>query len=96
MCKGLRGSVGIRGHPKEVGGPVVPKHLLLKVINFFYFHREKLLHTDVSFNPNGTMTYTAHRTAIFLPELNHLSLNASVVLPNLAVLVSLFYFWFKQ
>ncbi|KAG8334311.1 Belongs to the CD36, partial [Homalodisca vitripennis] len=58
-----------------------------------YIFREKLRHTDVKFNENGTMTYTAHRTAIFLPELNHLSLNASLTLPNLAVLGMSSYLW---
>ncbi|XP_054281067.1 scavenger receptor class B member 1-like [Macrosteles quadrilineatus] len=58
-----------------------------------YIFREKLVHKDVKFNENGTMTYTAHRTAIFLPEMNHLSLNATLVLPNLAVLGMSSYLW---
>lgn len=61
------------------------KKLRLQEIGPFIF-REKLRHTNVEFHENGTMTYTAHRTAIFLPEMNHLSLNATLVIPNLAVL----------
>jgi scavenger receptor class B, member 1 len=55
----------------------------------FFFLRERLRHTDVHFNPNGTMTYTAHRSAKFLPELSgNLSMDTLLVLPNLGVLVS--------
>nr|CAD7606737.1 unnamed protein product [Timema genevievae] len=48
--------------------------------------REKLSHTNVTFSENSTMTYVARRTAIFQPELNHLSLNDTLVLPNIGVL----------
>ncbi|KAJ1520753.1 hypothetical protein ONE63_003848 [Megalurothrips usitatus] len=51
-----------------------------------YIFREKLVHTNVTFHENGTMSYTAVRTAIFLPELNTLSLDAPLTVPNLAVL----------
>jgi len=36
------------------------------------------------------MTYTSQRNAVFEPELNNLSLNDTVVVPNLALLVSNF------
>ncbi|XP_071440804.1 scavenger receptor class B member 1-like [Hetaerina americana] len=51
-----------------------------------FIFREKLRHTNITFNDNGTLTYVAHRTAHFLPEMNTLSLNASLVLPNLPLL----------
>jgi scavenger receptor class B protein 1 len=41
----------------------------------------------VTFNENGTMTYVATRKAIFLPELNTIDLNATIVVPNWALLV---------
>ncbi|EFA05690.2 scavenger receptor class B member 1 [Tribolium castaneum] len=47
---------------------------------------EKLTHTNVTFNENGTMTYVATRKAIFLPELNSIDLNATIVVPNWALL----------
>ncbi|XP_068081088.1 scavenger receptor class B member 1 isoform X2 [Anabrus simplex] len=47
---------------------------------------EKLQHDNVTFNDNSTMTYTATRTAIFRPELTNVDLNATLILPNLAVL----------
>nr|CAD7413619.1 unnamed protein product [Timema poppensis] len=49
---------------------------------------EKLSHTNVTFSENSTMTYVARRTAIFQPELNHLSLNDTLVLPNIGVLAN--------
>ncbi|XP_052133694.1 scavenger receptor class B member 1-like [Frankliniella occidentalis] len=48
--------------------------------------REKLTHVNTTFHENGTMTYMAVRQAIFLPELNTLSLNDTLTVPNLAVL----------
>ncbi|XP_039298581.1 scavenger receptor class B member 1 isoform X1 [Nilaparvata lugens] len=58
-----------------------------------YIFREKLTHSNVQFFENGTMTYRSHRTAIFLPEMNHLSLNATIIVPNLAVLGMSSYLW---
>ncbi|KAK3926538.1 Scavenger receptor class B member 1 [Frankliniella fusca] len=52
-----------------------------------FIFREKLTHVNTTFHENGTMTYTAVRQAIFLPELNTLSLNDTITVPNLAVLV---------
>lgn len=54
----------------------------------FYNFREKLIHSNAIFNENGTLTYTANRTTIFLPELNTIDLNETLVMPNLGVLVS--------
>lgn len=63
--------------------------LKLQEIGPFTF-LEKLKHTDVIFNDNGTLTYTAHRSAVYLPHLSpNLSLDARLIVPNLAVLVSL-------
>ncbi|XP_045529397.1 lysosome membrane protein 2-like [Pieris brassicae] len=47
---------------------------------------EKLLHYNISFNDNGTMTYTAKRFLIYLPEENSINLNSTIIVPNLAVL----------
>ncbi|XP_047038904.1 scavenger receptor class B member 1-like [Helicoverpa zea] len=47
---------------------------------------EKLLHSNVHFNENSTMTYTARRFPIFLPEHNTVDLNATIIVPNVAVL----------
>lgn len=56
--------------------------------------REKLEHFNVSFNENGTLSYVARRTAIFLPEMNnHIDLNGTVFVPNLAVLGMASYLW---
>ncbi|KAF0766462.1 scavenger receptor class B member 1-like [Aphis craccivora] len=49
--------------------------------------RELLRHSDVRFNDNGTMTYVATRTAVFLPEMTNISLDANLILPNFAALV---------
>ncbi|KAJ8916567.1 hypothetical protein NQ315_000211 [Exocentrus adspersus] len=62
-----------------------PKLRLAEVGPIVY--REKLTHTNPTFNDNGTFTYTANRTAIYLPELNTIDLNATVVMPNLGVLL---------
>lgn len=60
-----------------------------------FVYQEKLRHTNITFNGNGTMTYTAHRTAIFLPELStNVSLDAKLIVPNLALLASIFTFLF--
>lgn len=51
---------------------------------------EKLEHNNVKFNGNGTLTYTANRTAVFLPELSkNCSLDMRLIVPNLALLVSI-------
>lgn len=50
-------------------------------------YREKLIHTNVIFNENSTLTYTAIRKAIFLPEYNEIDLNQSLIIPNFAMLV---------
>nr|XP_018914564.1 PREDICTED: scavenger receptor class B member 1-like [Bemisia tabaci]XP_018914565.1 PREDICTED: scavenger receptor class B member 1-like [Bemisia tabaci]XP_018914566.1 PREDICTED: scavenger receptor class B member 1-like [Bemisia tabaci]XP_018914567.1 PREDICTED: scavenger receptor class B member 1-like [Bemisia tabaci] len=55
--------------------------------------REKLRHSNVVFNDNGTMTYVAHRTAHFLPEMTNINLSAEVIQPNLAVLGMSSYLW---
>ncbi|KAJ0182935.1 hypothetical protein K1T71_000911 [Dendrolimus kikuchii] len=47
---------------------------------------EKLQHSNVKFNENGTMTYTAKRSAIFLPEFNNIDMNATLIVPNMGVL----------
>ncbi|RVE54417.1 hypothetical protein evm_000902 [Chilo suppressalis] len=47
---------------------------------------EKLVHSRINFNENSTMTYLAKRSPIFLPHLNSVDLNATLIVPNLAVL----------
>ncbi|KAM3956252.1 scavenger receptor class B member 1 [Aphomia sociella] len=47
---------------------------------------EKLLHTNIIFNENNTMTYTAQRYPIYLPNENNIDLNATLLVPNLALL----------
>jgi len=53
----------------------------------WFASRELLRHSDVRFNDNGTMTYVATRTAVFLPEMTNISLDANLILPNFAALV---------
>ncbi|KAL3270704.1 hypothetical protein HHI36_021232 [Cryptolaemus montrouzieri] len=55
--------------------------------------REKLIHSNVTFNDNDTMSYVATRKAIYLPEENHIDLNQTIFVPNLAVLGMASYFW---
>ena len=59
--------------------------LLIFYIDFFY--REKLYHTNIVFHENGTMTYVATRTPVFLQEMNNISLNETIIVANIAVLV---------
>ncbi|CAG9577115.1 unnamed protein product [Danaus chrysippus] len=47
---------------------------------------EKLNHLDIKFNENSTMTYTAKRHLIYLPDDNHIDLNGTIIAPNLALL----------
>ncbi|XP_059057207.1 scavenger receptor class B member 1-like [Achroia grisella] len=47
---------------------------------------EKLLHSNIVFNENSTMTYTAKRYPIYLPNENTVDLNATLYVPNLALL----------
>lgn len=63
-------------------------------ITFVLIHifREKLIHTNAIFNENGTLTYTANRSTIFLPELNTIDLNATLIMPNLGVLVCFIFY----
>ncbi|CAH2015941.1 unnamed protein product [Acanthoscelides obtectus] len=56
-------------------------------------YREKLRHTNPIFNENGTLTYTANRSAIYLPELNTIDMNQTIIMPNLAVLFIPSYFY---
>jgi len=60
------------------------------LLNVMVFYREKISHSKFAWHDNGTMTYTSQRNAVFEPELNNLSLNDTVVVPNLALLVSNF------
>uniref|UniRef100_A0A146KWQ3 Scavenger receptor class B member 1 n=1 Tax=Lygus hesperus TaxID=30085 RepID=A0A146KWQ3_LYGHE len=53
-----------------------------------YIFMEKLYHENPVFHDNGTMTYTAIRKAIYLPERNTLPLNDSIIAPNLALLAA--------
>ncbi|KAL0858783.1 hypothetical protein ABMA27_011252 [Loxostege sticticalis] len=47
---------------------------------------EKLIHSNIHFNDNSTLTYTARRYPIYLPDENTIDMNATLIVPNLAVL----------
>ncbi|KAK7866502.1 hypothetical protein R5R35_014364 [Gryllus longicercus] len=47
---------------------------------------ELLIHKNVTFHPNGTLTYVGHRELAFQPNLTKVDINASLVVPNLSVL----------
>lgn len=47
---------------------------------------EKLRHSNMKFNENSTLTYTAQRIAIYLPDFNTVDMNATLIVPNMAVL----------
>ncbi|CAG4967266.1 unnamed protein product [Colias eurytheme] len=49
---------------------------------------EKLLHSKIRFNENGTMTYEARRFLIYLPDENTINMNTTIIVPNLALLLS--------
>ncbi|GFG34115.1 hypothetical protein Cfor_05571, partial [Coptotermes formosanus] len=51
-----------------------------------YVFREKVWHSKFAWHDNGTMTYTSQRNAIFEPALNKLSLNDTLILPNVALM----------
>ncbi|CAB0014992.1 unnamed protein product [Nesidiocoris tenuis] len=56
-----------------------------------YIFKEKLYHENPTFHENGTMTYTAVRKLIYLPEMNTLETNATILVPNMAVMASASY-----
>jgi len=60
------------------------------VVNVMVFYREKIEHSKFVWHDNGTMTYKSQRIPVFDPELNNLSLNDTVIVPNVALLVSNF------
>lgn len=62
-----------------------PQNQITHILIFDF--RENLVHNNVSFNENGTLSYVATRTAVFVPEMNTIDLNQTLFLPNLAVLV---------
>ncbi|GJQ81802.1 SCRB7, partial [Trypoxylus dichotomus] len=55
--------------------------------------REVVTHKEVIFNDNDTMSYTVHRNAIWDPTLNTIDLNATLMYPNLPVLLTASMFW---
>lgn len=64
------------------------KKMKMQEVGPFVFS-ERVRHTDVVFNENSTLTYTVHRTAVFLPELSgNLTLDTRLILPNFAYIVS--------
>lgn len=58
-----------------------------------YIFSERFTHTNISFNENGTLTYTSTRKPVFLPELNTLDLNDTIITPNMALLGMASYLW---
>jgi hypothetical protein len=59
-------------------------------MNVMLFYREKLWHSKFAWHDNGTLTYTSQRNAVFEEELNTLSLNDTLIVPNLALMVNNF------
>ncbi|XP_049766991.1 scavenger receptor class B member 1-like [Schistocerca cancellata] len=51
-----------------------------------YVYLERLRHHNVTHHDNNTMTYTGVRSPHWLPEKNTLSLNDTIIVPNIAVL----------
>ncbi|XP_072382219.1 scavenger receptor class B member 1-like isoform X4 [Diabrotica undecimpunctata] len=50
--------------------------------------REILVHKNVVFNDNGTLSYTSNRTLQYAPEINPVNLlNKTLVMPNVAVFI---------
>jgi hypothetical protein len=71
----------------------VPEYDILEIsslLNVMVFCREDVWHSKFAWHDNGTMTYTSIRNAVFIPEQNNLSLNDTVIVPNVALLVSTF------
>lgn len=56
-------------------------------------YREKLHQTNIKFHENGSMTYTATRVPVFLPEMNTLSLKSKITVANFALLGMTSYMW---
>lgn len=61
----------------------------MKFFKSNYFSREKLTHDNVTFNKNSTLSFVATRTPVYLPEFNNIDLNATIISPNIAFLVSI-------
>ncbi|KAK4878127.1 hypothetical protein RN001_010633 [Aquatica leii] len=55
--------------------------------------REHLTHSNVTFNANDTLSYVAKRSAIYLPDMNTIDLNSTLVVPNLPILGMASYLW---
>ncbi|ENN75688.1 hypothetical protein YQE_07756, partial [Dendroctonus ponderosae] len=55
-------------------------------------YREKFGHSNIRFNENSTLTYTITRRLHYLPELNTIDINDTIIAPNLAMLVMTSYF----
>lgn len=49
-------------------------------------YREKLIFKNITFNANSTLSYIAERQAIFIPEMNTINLNDTIIVPNIALL----------
>ncbi|XP_072382211.1 scavenger receptor class B member 1-like isoform X1 [Diabrotica undecimpunctata] len=56
--------------------------------------REILVHKNVVFNDNGTLSYTSNRTLQYAPEINPVNLlNKTLVMPNVAVFFTASYLY---
>ena len=62
----------------------------------YFIFREKLKHYNIKFHENSTMSYTAKRYLIFLPEENTIDFNATVITPNVALLVNKINYLFSK
>lgn len=50
-------------------------------------YNEVWRHQNIVFNNNGTMSYFVNKTLVYNPKDNNINLNATIVMPNIAVLV---------
>lgn len=57
------------------------------ILGIFHISREKFVHSNIRFNENSTLTYTITRRLHYLPELNAIDINETIIVPNLAMLV---------
>ncbi|GJQ75367.1 SCRB7 [Trypoxylus dichotomus] len=55
--------------------------------------KEVIKYSDVAFNDNGTLSYTARRMIIYDSDLNTIDLNTTLTVPNMAALLAVSYFW---
>lgn len=66
-------------------------------INILFTHfREKFEHTNVTFNDNGTLSTIPMHPLKYIPELSNGTEEDILILPNIALLVSIISFFFNH